>query len=105
MVVRELMWQLKANYDQVAAHIAEVERLLQVWHQGDAFSQRLVAIPGVGWLTATVLSAVVGDGSGGVGHGGHRVGLSAAQRRLNQQVRRSRTADFAGMTSTHNEIA
>ena len=63
MVVRELMWQLKANYDQVAAHIAEVERLLQVWHQGDAFSQRLVAIPGVGWLTATVLSAVVGDGS------------------------------------------
>ena len=45
------------------------------------------------------------EACGGVGHGGHRVGLSAAQRRLNQQVRRRRTADFAGMTSTHNEIA
>ena len=63
MAVRELLWHLKEGYDQVAAHSAEVERLLQVWHQGDEFSQRLTAIPGVGWLTATVLSAVVGDGS------------------------------------------
>ena len=36
---------------------------MQVWHQGDEFSQHLAAIPGVGRLTATALSAVVGDGS------------------------------------------
>ena len=63
MAVRELLWQLQVSYDQVAARVVEVERLLQVWHQGDEFSQRLAAIPGVGWLTATILSAVVGDGS------------------------------------------
>ncbi len=63
MSVRELLCNLKATYDQIVMHIAEVERRLQVWHQGDEFSQRLIAIPRVGWLTATVLSAVVGDGS------------------------------------------
>ena len=63
MAMRELLWHLKESYDQVAERIAEVERLLQVWHQGDEFSRRLTAILGVGWLTATVLSAVVGDGS------------------------------------------
>ena len=63
MAMRELLWHLKQSYDQVVERIAEVERLLQVWHQGDEFSQRLTAIPGVGWLTATVLIAVVGDGS------------------------------------------
>ena len=40
----------------------EIERLLQVWHQEDEFSHRLTAIRGVGWLAATVLSAVMGDG-------------------------------------------
>ena len=63
MPVRELLWHIKASYDQVVARVAEVERLLQVWHQGDEFSQRLAAIPGIGWLTATILSSVVGDGS------------------------------------------
>ena len=58
-----MLWHLKESYDQVAEHITEVERLLQVWHQGDEFSQRSTTIPGVGWLTATVLSAVAGDRS------------------------------------------
>lgn len=63
MLIRESVWQLKAEYDQMNRRIAEVERLLQGWHREDAFSQRLVAVPGIGWLTATLLSAVVGDGS------------------------------------------
>ncbi len=63
MVIRESVWQLHAEYDQMQHRIAEVERLLRTWHQENAFSQRLVGVPGIGWLTATLLSAVVGDGS------------------------------------------
>ena len=63
MVIRESVRQLQAEYDQMQQRIAEVDRLLQAWHRTDAFSQRLVGVPGIGWLTATLLSAVVGDGS------------------------------------------
>lgn len=63
MLVREAVRQIKDEYDQLNRRIAEVEQLLRSWHKENAFSQRLRAVPGIGWLTATLLSAAVGDGS------------------------------------------
>lgn len=63
MLIRASVCQLKEDYDRLNRRIAEVEQWLQGWHRENAFSQRLKAVPGIGWLTATLLSAVVGDGS------------------------------------------
>ena len=63
MPIRDAVAQLLVQYDQLQQRLAEVEPLLQSWHRTDALSQRLVGVPGIGWLTATLLSAVVGDGS------------------------------------------
>jgi transposase len=41
--------------------IEELERQLERWHQGNEASQRLLAIPGVGVITATAVVATVGD--------------------------------------------
>ncbi len=42
--------------------IAELDRELLQWHRASPVSQRLGAIPGIGPLTATALTASLGDG-------------------------------------------
>jgi transposase len=42
-------------------HIQELERQIERWHRDNEASQRLMAIPGVGILTATAVVATVGD--------------------------------------------
>lgn len=43
------------------AQISQLDRQLMNWHRQDAVSQRLATIPGVGFLSATALSASIAD--------------------------------------------
>jgi transposase len=57
---------LMALVNQLRGLQAEIGKLdLQIanWHRNDAVSQRLATIPGIGVMTATALSATLGDGS------------------------------------------
>jgi len=55
--VREQLARVRALDKDIAA----IERRLAAWKKDDAASQRLMAIPGVGLLTATAAVATVGD--------------------------------------------
>jgi len=50
---RQLLSELKADYEQLAERIGRLEQQLQAWHQQSEQSQRLETMPGVGLLTAT----------------------------------------------------
>lgn len=56
-----LVGSLLAYYRDLEERIAGLESDILQWHRGDAASQRLAAIPGVGLLTATAVAASVGD--------------------------------------------
>jgi transposase len=62
MLVRPLLAELKAAYDQLLARIDRIEQQLKAWHANNPVSQRLASIPGIGVLTATALAASVGEG-------------------------------------------
>lgn len=62
MLVRHLLAELKAEHDQLQERIARCEQQLKAWHEASPLSQRLATIPGIGLLTATALSASVGEG-------------------------------------------
>ncbi|MCP4284620.1 MAG: IS110 family transposase [Gammaproteobacteria bacterium] len=51
--------QLRAIQTQIAG----LEKKLKAWHHANEASRRLVAIPGVGVITATALVATIGDAS------------------------------------------
>ncbi len=57
--LRPLVAQLRANEDATAALDAEIK----TWHKGNAASQRLATIPGIGFLTASAIAATVPDPS------------------------------------------
>lgn len=58
---RRLIENLLAHYRQLDMRLIDLERELCVWHRNSEASQRLAAIPGVGLLTATAVTASVGD--------------------------------------------
>lgn len=61
--LRMLLAQLKAELDQMAIRIAEADVALnKAAHKNEA-CQRLVAIPGIGPVTATALIAAIGSGA------------------------------------------
>jgi len=62
MLARYLLAELKSAHDQLMERIEQLERQLKAWHTGNAVSQRLASIPGIGVLTATALAATVGEG-------------------------------------------
>lgn len=62
MMTRHMLAVLKEEYDTLAKRIVQLEDQLKAWHRHSTISQRLETIPGVGLLTATALSATVGDG-------------------------------------------
>lgn len=62
MMARHLLAELKAEHDQLIERIDRCEAQLKAWHAGNALSQRLASIPGMGVLTATALAATVGKG-------------------------------------------
>jgi transposase len=60
--LRVLLAQLKLELDQMAIRIDEADAVLnKTAHENEA-CQRLVAIPGIGPITATALIAAIGDG-------------------------------------------
>jgi transposase len=50
-----------SRINELDAQIAGIERRLRQWHQQDAASQRIAAIPRVGLLTATAAIATLGE--------------------------------------------
>ena len=62
MLVRHLLAEIKAEHDQLQERIGRCEQQLKAWHETNPLSQRLATIPGIGILTATALSASVGEG-------------------------------------------
>lgn len=61
MLTRHLLAELKSAHDALNQHIQMIENQLQAWHQTNPVSQRLAQIPGIGLLTATALTATIGD--------------------------------------------
>lgn len=57
-----LLERLHAHYKYLVAQIAEVEKELVRQLADDDLGQRLLAVPGLGLITASLLSAEVGDG-------------------------------------------
>lgn len=57
-----LLQHLHAHYRYLVQQIAEVEKELMRQLTGDDFGQRLLQVPGVGPITASLLCAEVGDG-------------------------------------------
>jgi len=60
---RYLLSVLKEQHDQLIEKAGQLEDELKAWHNNSEVSQRLETIPGIGLITATALSATVGNGS------------------------------------------
>jgi transposase len=58
---RQLIELLLHHLRELEDRIQELDRQIEHWHRGNEASQRLMAIPGVGVLTATAVVATVGD--------------------------------------------
>ena len=57
----EVLREQCAGIEALSAEIEAIERKLAAWRKEDEAAQRLMAIPGVGLLTATAAVATVGD--------------------------------------------
>jgi transposase len=61
--LRALLGQLKLELDQMAMRINEADTMLNRTARENASCRRLVAIPGIGPVTATALIAAIGNGA------------------------------------------
>jgi transposase len=59
--MRAALRALVAALFALGAEIAQLDKAIMKVHRGDATSRRLATVPGIGTLTATVLSATVSD--------------------------------------------
>ena len=60
-VVIDTLREQWARVSHLDEEIGEIERRIALWHRGNADSQRVAKIPGVGVLTATAVVAAMGD--------------------------------------------
>lgn len=60
-LAKELFATLGRDYARVAAELRRTEAKLMAWHRGNELSRRLVEIPGIGPIGATLLVMKVGD--------------------------------------------
>ena len=58
---RQLFRRLFDHVRELDRQAKEIEDQIQAWHRDDPASQRLRQIPGVGFITATALTASIGD--------------------------------------------
>lgn len=58
---RVLMQRLMDHLKSLDEQVGELEAEIQAWHRGNAASQKLDRIPGVGPITATAIVASIGD--------------------------------------------
>ena len=61
-VMRELLQMLHTQFAHLDDLVARLERQIQVWARQDDSAKRLQQVPGIGPITASALSASVGDG-------------------------------------------
>ncbi len=60
-LVRELFAELAAELTQLEARLAVADKRLMGWHRASATSRRLAAVPGIGPITATLLTMKTPD--------------------------------------------
>ena len=60
-IFKQLIEMQLRHLQEIEERILETEHQIQRWHRDNEASQRLMAIPGVGILTATAMTASVGD--------------------------------------------
>jgi transposase len=58
---RAVLSQLYTYLCQLDEQVERIEQSLKAWHRDNVDSQRIVQVPGIGWLTATALVASIGD--------------------------------------------
>ncbi len=58
---RLLMQRLLDHLSELSRQVTELEGLIKAWHQNNALSRKLEAVPGIGPITASALVASVGD--------------------------------------------
>jgi transposase len=57
----ELVQRLLAHLKELDRQVGEMEVQIQIWHRANALSRKLEAIPGIGPLTASALTASIGE--------------------------------------------
>lgn len=60
-MMRELLERLGAHIKALDRQVRELESAIQRWHRENTASRKLAAIPGIGPITASVLTATVAD--------------------------------------------
>lgn len=58
---RALLQQLTEHLQELGRQAAEIEQQITTWHRQNALSQRIIAVPGIGPITASAVVATVGD--------------------------------------------
>jgi len=58
---RDLLQRLVGHLRELNQQVQELEEQIDTWHRANEASQRLAKIPGIGPLTASALSASIGD--------------------------------------------
>lgn len=58
---KQLLHRLGEHLRELERQVSELEREILLWHRGNAASQQLEKIPGIGPITASALVATVGD--------------------------------------------
>ena len=58
---RGLLQRLVAHLRELNHQVCELEEQIEAWHRANEASQKLAKIPGIGALTASALSASIGD--------------------------------------------
>lgn len=59
--MRHLLERLTDNLKEMDRQVQELEKQIQLWHQENALSRKLEAIPGIGPITASAIVATVGN--------------------------------------------
>ncbi len=62
-LARQVLRAIAEQIDQLQARISGIEALIIAWHKDSAVSQRLAAIPGIGPIIATAMTATVAQPS------------------------------------------
>ena len=57
----ELVQRLLAHLKELDRQVGEMEVQIRIWHRANELSRKLEAIPGIGALTASALTASIGD--------------------------------------------
>jgi transposase len=58
---RDLLQRLVVHLRELNHQVQELEEQINAWHRNNGASQKLAGIPGIGPLTASALSASIGD--------------------------------------------